>query len=137
MIISDEVKEFFQKLEDSKVSKDLVPLIKSDADEFSKNIADAILRHRVTLENSWSGYQLTDVNIFYDEDMLKFVDRLEMFGIRQSIPPVRGTDSAMTIMLRFQTLDIWGGIMDTVTAFHVTIKTELGGATNTKIVMYG
>ena len=112
-------------------------LIKEDSEFFQEKVGDAVLRKSVRLENSWSIYLLSDVDIYYCTDMLKFDDKLNMFGIKGFIPPIRSTDTAMAIVYRFSCYDVMGKVMDTVTGFHVSILHKNGIQKDRKVFMYG
>jgi len=119
------------------LDKELQLLIKEDSEFFQEKVGDAILRKSVHLENSWSIYLLSDVDVYYWDDMLKFNDRMEMFGIKGFIPPIRSNDKAMAIVYRFSSYDVFGKPMDTVTGFHVGVLQYNGIQKDRKVFMYG
>jgi hypothetical protein len=88
------------------------------------------------LDCNWNSYTLSNVDVYYDEDALTFVDRLELFGIRSHIPPVRSGDHAIVVVYRYTSFDAYGGDVDSVNAFRVVLQQGNGVLKNRRIVVY-
>lgn len=119
---TDEVTNFIASLGTGSLGHKLQHMIDRDVDLFDKTIINKILRGEFKVEGGWTAYQLSDIDIMYDEDMLHFNERLDMFGIRDSVPPIRANDKGMVIIYRFTLNDIFGGELDSMTAYHVAVK---------------
>ena len=135
MKVLEEVNEFLGSLDEevgSATGNEIRMLVKEDIEFFQNEVSNALLRGSIKLDNSWSIYILSDVDIYLCQDMLKFADKLEMFGIRGWMPPIRSTDTAMAIVYRFSCYDVLGKPMDTVTGFHVGIAKRTGNPAEKK-----
>lgn len=138
MNATNKVKQFFMKMETMPYipASDLKELMRNDVNLFRNSVTDAILSRRVKLEGAWSGYTLSDIDVYYDEDMLVFSDKLEMFGIRDKVPPIRSRDTGMIVVYRFTDFSAFGTELDSVVCFRVIIKQNNGKIDSRWIVMY-
>ena len=138
MKISNNVKNFFMKLwATPNVPKELKELIDVDVDTFDCDITDRVLARQISLDGSWGSYELSDIDIFYDDQAIKIGERLEMFGIRDMAPTIRGGDAGIIIVYRFTMYDVYNRVMDVVTGFRVTIKRKNDAMNTRRIVVYG
>lgn len=125
MKYSEKTKAFIQKLITSGFEK-TAELIKQDTIKIAKDVTKMVLRNSIQFEGKWTDYILTDVNVSYDEDMLKVNDMLNMYGIRKDLPVLKADDRALIIGYQFTLVDAFGGTMDIVNIFHTTIKGSVG-----------
>lgn len=130
MIISEEVKSFMSKLSSYKKFDNVIELLNQDIKKCKTDITTMILQGRLDLEANWSNYILSDVNILYNEDMLRVDNLLKMYGIRDFIYDLRGDDVALMVNYKFNLFDIYGGILDTITVLHITIMKASGDTKN-------
>jgi hypothetical protein len=139
MNATNEVKEFLETLQRASQidGATLAQVIEDDERVIRKEVTDNILSRKMRLDNTWSTYQLSDVDVIYDEDMLKFADRMDMFGIRGDVPPVRSDDTGIVIVYKFSSYDAYGGVSDFINAFRVILNQNNGVVRNRRIVMYG
>ena len=126
MKISDEVLKFTSKLSADKKFKEVAELIFQDLKKCKTDITNKVLRNQLSLEGNWSNYTATDVNVIYEEDMLRINDLLTMYGLRDKLPTLKGDDIALIANYKFVLFDVYGGIMDTMNVFHITIKGAIG-----------
>lgn len=119
---TDEVNNFVGSLKKGSLGHKLVKVIESDITLFDEAIINKILRGEFKMDGNWDAYVLNDVDILYDENMLKFTNRLDMFGIRGSVPPIRANDTGLIFIYRFTMFDIFGNELDSLAAYHVAIK---------------
>lgn len=122
MIMTEKVKEYVDKLGTDPRFKNLVELIYQDLKKCKTDITNMVLQGRIDLSGAWSSYVNTDINVIYEEDMLKMNELLTMHGIRSRIPALMGDDIAVLVIYRFDKLDAYGGIMNTANVYHITIK---------------
>ena len=133
-----ETLKFFSDIEKTvKGGDDITDFVKADVELFETTVRDGVLRKRVHLDESWSMYQLSDVNIYFDDDVLKTYDRLELYGIRQFAPSLRGNDVAATMMYRFTAFDMLGGALGIATGFHIIVKRSSGAVEHRRVFVYG
>ena len=78
MKISEDVLKYLDELSKSEKMKSTVELIKQDLKKCSTDVTNMVLRNKLKLEGSWSSYIATDVNVIYEEDMLRVSDLLTM-----------------------------------------------------------
>ena len=126
MTISTEVKDFIAKLESKENFKPVAELIRQDLNKCRVDITDLVLKNRLKLEGSWSSYVASDVNVLYEEDMLKVIDLLKMYGLRDKLPNLKADDTALISNYRFDLFDAYGNVMDATNVFHITIKGAVG-----------
>lgn len=126
MTISTEVKDFITKLESKENFKPVAELIRQDLNKCRVDITDLVLKNRLKLEGSWSSYVASDVNVSYEEDMLKVIDLLKMYGLRDKLPNLKADDTALISNYRFDLFDAYGNVMDATNVFHITIKGAVG-----------
>lgn len=119
---TDEVINFIASLGTGSLGHKLQNVIDRDVKLFDDTIIDKVLRGEFKVDGDWSAYQLSDIDVLYDENMLHFNERLQMFGIRDSVPPIRANDVGMVIIYRFTLNDIFGGELDSMAGYHVAIK---------------
>lgn len=100
----------------------LTELIYQDLEKCRTDITNMVLQGRFDLTGSWSSYMNTDINVIYEEDMLKLNEILTMHNLCNNIPTLMGDDIGMIIIYRFDRFDSYGGIMNTANVYHVTIK---------------
>lgn len=136
--MTPEALNFVKKLgsSSSKAMKSASELIKSDIDKFSTEIVNLILRNKVKLEANWSDYTLSDINMTYEEDMVKVADLLSMYGIRDKLPTLESTDTALIINYQMITKDAFGSVSDIINLIHVTIKGQSEYCVNEWIFLY-
>lgn len=119
---TDEVNNFIESLKKGSLGHKLVKVIESDITLFDEAIINKILRGEFKMDGNWDAYVLNDVDVLYDKNMLKFNNRLDMFGIRGSVPPIRANDTGLIFIYRFTMFDIFGSELDSLAAYHVAIK---------------
>lgn len=119
---TDEVNAFIESLKLGSLGHKLTKLIERDIVLFDEAIINKILRGEFKMDGNWEAYVLNDIDVLYDENMLKFTNRLDMFGIRDSMPPIRANDTGLVIIYRFTMFDIFGNELDSLAAYHVAIK---------------
>ena len=119
---TDDVIKFITSLNSGSLGHKLQGVIDNDVEMLDGVIVNKILCGQFKVDGGWSAYTLSDVDILYDEDMLHFSDRLDMFGIRKSVPPIRANDKGLVIIYRFTLYDIFGGDLDSLAAYHVAIR---------------
>lgn len=138
MNATSEVYSFLNKLAEHPVQpvQNLVEVINEDVGFFSDEITDAILSRRMRLDSSWEGFKLSDVDILYEENMLSFASKLEMYGIRNLIGTIRGRDKALLIHYRFTDYGLWNMEMDSLACFHVVVQ-QTAKTIHRWIVVYG
>lgn len=119
---TDEVNNFINSLRTGSLGHKLVKVIENDITVFDEAITNKILRGEFKVDGNWDAYVLCDIDILYDENMLKFTNRLDMFGIRGSMPPIRANDNGLVFVYRFAMFDIFGNELDSLATYHVAIK---------------
>lgn len=119
---TDEVGAFIKTIRGGSLGHKLASLVEADIKLFDETIIDKVLRGEFKMDGDWDAYVLSDIDILYDENMLKFNNRLDMFGIRESVPPIRANDVGLVFIYRFVMYDIFGNEMDSLAAYHVIIK---------------
>lgn len=122
MRISEASKKFISKLSSDNKFKKLSTLITQDINKCKVDITNMVLRNNITLEGNWTHYELTDINVIYDEDILHVNELLTMYGLKSLLPELKGDDNALIVSYKFNLFDMYGGIMDMVNVFHITIK---------------
>lgn len=133
-----EVTTFLENIERSvKDGKEITKFVKEDVNLFQIQVRDFILRNRIHFDESWTMYQFSDVDIYYDADVLKTLDRLDLYGILDYAPPLRGNDTAATLMYRFTALNKFGNELDMATGYHVIVRRPNGIIDNRRIFVYG
>lgn len=138
MKIKNSVKNFFMKFfANSNIPSELKPLIDADVKTFDDSITEKILSRKMRLDWSWASYELSDIDIYYDDITIRLGDRLEMFGIRDDAPAIRPGDTGLTIVYRFTVSDIYGTEVDIVTGIRVSVMRPSGGVDTQRIVLYG
>jgi hypothetical protein len=139
MYATNEVKEFLEKLKKQTIfdGASLVQVITDDEQTIRREVTNGIFGRRVHVDGTWSHYLLSDVDVIYDEDMLEFISRMDMVGIRKDIPPVRAEDTAIAIIYKFVLFDAYGGELNSINAFRIILQQENGIVRNRRIVMYG
>lgn len=135
MKVSNDVKLFLEELNKSNY-KDIIEIIALDISKFEIAIGNRILEKRLNLDLSWNSFIVTDIDVYYQEDTLKFADRLDMYGIRHLAPNLKLGDIGMVMLYRFSSLDVFGNIMDTITGYHLSIIQGNGKTRNKRIVVY-
>ena len=126
MKISEDVEKFLDEISQSEKFKTTVELIRQDLKKCSVDVTNKILRNKLKLEGSWSSYVATDINIIYEEDILRVSELLVMYGLRDKLPNLKGDDTALIVNYRFDLFDAYGGVMDTTNVFHITVKGAVG-----------
>lgn len=126
MKISEDVLNYLDELSKSEKMKSTVELIKQDLKKCNTDVTNMILRNKLKLEGSWSSYIATDVNVIYEEDMLRVSDLLTMYGLRDMLPNLKGDDTALIASYKFDLFDAYDNVMDTTNVFHITIKGAIG-----------
>lgn len=126
MATSEACKKFINDLSTSSKFSLVSEMIKTDIEKFRNDITNMVLRKKIQLEGRWTDYILSDVNVLYEEDMLKLNDLFQMYGIRNDLPPLKASDIALVVTYQYTLDDAFGNLMDTVNLFHVTIKGSIG-----------
>lgn len=126
MKLSEDTKKFINKLKTSETYKSSADMILNDINKFKNDITNMILNKSIELEGSWSNYILSDINILYEEDMLKVSDMLNMYGIKKDLPALKSDDVALICTYQFTLYDVYDNVMGTINMFHVTIKGAVG-----------
>lgn len=119
---TDEVNRFIESLKTGSLGHKLVKVIEKDITLFDEVITNKILRGEFKMDGNWGAYVLNDVDILYDENMLRFTSRLDMYGIRGAMPPIRANDNGVVFIYRFTMFDIFGNELDSLATYHVAIK---------------
>lgn len=122
MNMTEGVKSYVNKLSSDPRFVPLVELIYQDLRKCKTDITNMVLQGRINVSGSWSSYVNTDINIVYEEDMLKMNELLTMHGLRDRIPILMGDDTAMLIIYRFDMFDAYGNIIYTTNVYHVTVR---------------
>ncbi len=116
MKVTREVRDFIEDV--STTFPELKKLFISDIKTFQNGVTDGIIAGRIHLENSWNGYIVSDIDVIYEEDMLEFVSKLDMFGIRDKLPGILSSDIGTIIIYRFSSFDAYGNVSDIATGYH-------------------
>lgn len=126
MKISSDVQRFMDEISKSKNLKSASELIRQDLKKCNRDITNMVLQNRLNLEGSWSSYIATDINVIYEEDMLRVRDLLMMYGLQSKVPNLRGDDTVLIVNYKFDLFDAYNNVMDTTNVFHITIKGSVG-----------
>ena len=132
---TDDVNRFLLSMELHQTN--LLELVTTDIELINDAVINAILCRKMVLDNNWTSYILSDIDVYYYDSMIDFVSRLELFNIRDVTPPIRSRNNGLAIMYRFTMSDIFGREMDTVTGFRVSIQRETGKVDNRWVIVYG
>ena len=130
MKISEETKLFIDKLKRTKKFSSIVDVIMSDLNKFEIDITNDILKGDVHLDGRWTDYILSDINITYEEDVLKIKDILDMYGIIGTLNlPLTAESKGLIMSYQYSLLDVLGNDMDIVNLFHVTLSDPINSYT--------
>ena len=120
--MTEDVSKFINSIKSTNKFKSCADLIENDLDNIKLAITDIVIAGELKLEGNWNSYICSDVDVIYEEDMINFVDRLNMYDIYKYIPTIKGTDTGMICIYQFTLPDAYGGILDMFNVFHVVIK---------------
>ena len=120
--VTEESKKFLNKLRGIEDYKNCYNLISNDLLSIKSSISNKIINGRIRLEGNWSKYVCSDIDVIYEEDMIEFINKLNMYEISKYLPSIESTDTGMICIYQFILPDAYGGIMDILNVFHVLIK---------------
>lgn len=123
MKMSKETEMFISKLKKVERFSKIVDVIMSDLNKFEVDITNDVLGGVVHLDGRWTDYILSDINITYEEDVLKIKDLLDMYGISETLNlPLTAESKGLIMSYQYSLLDALGNDMDVVNLFHVTLS---------------
>ena len=121
---TEETKTFLTKLGGINQFSKCYELLITDLTNIKSSISNKIISGKLKLEGNWSKYLCSDIDVIYEEDMIEFINKLNMYNISKYLPSIKGTDTGMICIYQFVLPDAYGGIMDILNIFHVIIKGE-------------
>lgn len=122
MKFSEKTQTFIMTLNNNHAFHDLACMLFSDLDKFSQSIADMVICRRLKLEGRWSEYEVSDINVIYEEDVFKIFDLLQMYGLINELPQLESSDVALICTYRCSLYDFYRREIDTVNLFHITVR---------------
>jgi hypothetical protein len=126
MNVSKKGQEFIQNIGDT--FPKAASLIWEDIKKFQKDITNLVLKDKINLEGSWNDYVVTDINLTYEENMIKFRDMIQVYGIHDDVATLYADDVGLVASYEYTLVDAMGGIMDRLYLFHITVKSTIDGS---------
>jgi hypothetical protein len=125
MRVSDEVKKFIDNLKSSGENySTVVDLIESDRHKIETDTTDAILRGELNIDYLWSDYVLSDINIVFDDNILKILDLLKMYGVEKEFPNLNANSKGIIITYQYSYVNNVTFASDTLNFIHVGIDSD-------------
>ena len=135
MKVSDKVQMFLDKISHTKFNK-VMEFINEDISIFDKTVVKGSINNSINLEYSWNSYTLSDIDITYEEDLVKFSNLIKLYGIDKYLEEILEDDHNLIITYRFIATDWFNGDESVVTGYRVIVTNKLRSYTR-RIFIYG